>query len=70
VTDTVPVRIIKGKIKRYQATSSSNLYEHMNDLHQSALRIDREDHVLLLLIAVGLITVMSYFSSKKGKNLI
>jgi hypothetical protein len=42
----------------------------MNNLHESALRVDREDGVLLVLIAVGIITVISYFTSKKGRNLI
>jgi hypothetical protein len=42
----------------------------MNNLHESALRIDREDGVLLVLITVGIITIISYFASKKGRNLI
>jgi hypothetical protein len=42
----------------------------MNHLHESALRINREDGVLILLISLLIVAALSYFSSKKGRSLI
>ena len=42
----------------------------MNQLHESALRMDREDSVLLLLVTIVVLSVISYIRSKKGRYLI
>ena len=42
----------------------------MNELHESALRMDREDGVLMVLITIVVLSLVSYIRSKKGRYLI